>query len=79
MTMRTIAAAEFKAKCLQIMDDVRDRRESVTITKKGRAVAKLVPIDEAAREVFGCLIGILEIAGDITGPVAPASAWRGSS
>jgi prevent-host-death family protein len=77
MTMKTIAAAEFKAKCLQIMDDVRDRRESVTITKKGKPVARLVPADEG-RDVVGCLVGALEIAGDITSPVVAPSAWKGS-
>lgn len=40
---KTIAAAEFKAKCLAIIDRVHDRGESVTITKRGRVVARLVP------------------------------------
>jgi len=41
-----IAAAEFKAKCLGLIDRVRDRGESITITKRGRVVARLVPIEE---------------------------------
>jgi prevent-host-death family protein len=78
MTMRTIPAARFKARCLKIMDDVKARRESVLITKKGKPVARLVPVEDAATDVFGCLAGDLEIAGDITAPMVPASAWRGS-
>lgn len=42
-TKRTIAAAEFKARCLALIDEVRDRGEPVTITKRGRVVARLVP------------------------------------
>lgn len=39
----TIAAAEFKAKCLALIDRVRERGEPITITKRGRVVARLVP------------------------------------
>jgi prevent-host-death family protein len=38
-------ATEFKAKCLAVIDRVHSRRESVTITKHGRVVARLVPDD----------------------------------
>ncbi|HXH24619.1 MAG TPA: type II toxin-antitoxin system Phd/YefM family antitoxin [Vicinamibacterales bacterium] len=41
--MRTIAAAEFKARCLSLIDEVRERGEPVTLTKHGRVVARLVP------------------------------------
>ena len=76
--MRTIPAAKFKAGCLKIMDEVRAGREPVLITKKGKPVARLVPVDEPARDVFGCLAGELEITGDIVGPVTAPSAWKGS-
>jgi prevent-host-death family protein len=76
--MRTIPAARFKAGCLKIMDEVRAGREPVLITKKGKPVARLVPVDEPTRDVFGCLSGELEIAGDIVSPVIAPSAWKGS-
>jgi prevent-host-death family protein len=38
-------ATEFKAKCLAVIDRVHASRESVTITKRGRVVARLVPDD----------------------------------
>ena len=41
--MKTIAAAEFKAKCLALIDRVHDEGEPITITKRGRTVARLVP------------------------------------
>lgn len=42
MTMNSIAVGEFKAKCLQIMDEVAATGESIIVTKRGRPVAKLV-------------------------------------
>ncbi len=44
--MKTMAAGEFKAKCLQVMDEVRSTRTPVVITKRGKPVAKLVPADQ---------------------------------
>lgn len=44
--MKRMAAAEFKARCLTVMEKVRTTREPVLITKRGRPVAKLVPADE---------------------------------
>lgn len=73
--MRKIAAGEFKARCLKIMDEVHHRRESVLITKKGVPVAKLVPADAAPADVFGCLAGTAQIVGDIVSPVTDPSDW----
>lgn len=39
-----VGAAEFKARCLQIMDQVKETGAEVTITKHGHPVAKLVPV-----------------------------------
>ena len=74
--MKTIPAGEFKTHCLRIMDDVRKRRQPVLITKKGVAVAKLVPVEDAERDVFGCLEGVLQIVGDIEAPLVEPEAWE---
>jgi len=74
--MKTLAAAQFKAKCLKIMDDVQRTRESVLITKKGRAVAKLVPADSQPEDIFGCMKGEIEILGDIVAPAIPVEDWE---
>ncbi len=73
--MRTMPAGEFKARCLRVMEDVRKHRTPVVITKKGRPVAKLVPPDEAATDVFGCMVGTARIVGDVEAPVLPADTW----
>jgi prevent-host-death family protein len=42
MVMKTISAAAFTARCLPLMDDVKETREPVVIPKRGKPVAKLV-------------------------------------
>lgn len=74
--MKTMAAGQFKARCLKVMDEVRSTREPVTITKKGRPVAKLVPVDGQPHDIFGCLKGQIEIVGDIVSPVIPLEDWE---
>lgn len=68
-----IAATEFKAHCLSIMDRVARTREEVVITKHGKAVARLVPAREAPEAgIFGCLAGSVTKMGDIVSPVGEA-------
>jgi prevent-host-death family protein len=76
MTMKTIPAGEFKTHCLRIMDEVSKRRQPVLITKKGLAVAKLVPVEETERDIFGCLAGVIEIVGDIEAPLVEPGVWE---
>jgi prevent-host-death family protein len=76
MVMKKMSAAEFKARCLKVMDEVQATREAVLITKKGRPVAKLVPAQAPSNEPFGCLSGVVKIYGDIESPVAPLEAWE---
>ena len=50
MTMariREVPAGEFKSKCLALLDDVAATRQEIVVTKRGRAVARLVPIEKA--------------------------------
>lgn len=74
--MKTIAAGEFKARCLQVMEDVRTKRTPVLITKRGKPLAKLVPPDDQPRDVFGRLAGKIEILGDIVSPITPIEDWE---
>lgn len=58
--VRTIKAAEFKQTCLALMDDVAAKGETILITKRGKIVAKLAPVD-ARPQALGCLKDGLEI------------------
>lgn len=73
--MKKIAAGAFKAKCLAIMDEVQAKREPVLITKHGKAVAKLVPIEKEKDEIFGFLKGKGSIVGDIISPALTKEEW----
>ena len=73
--MKTIAAGAFKTQCLTLMDDVRKTREPLVITKRGKAVAKLVPAEDEKDEFLGRLEGIIRIVGDIESPVVPLEDW----
>jgi prevent-host-death family protein len=65
-----IPAGGFKARCLKLVDEVHTTRRPIVITKRGKPVARLVPMEEAAprREIFGCMNGTVTIRGDIVGP-----------
>ena len=67
--MRTIKASEFKAKCLQIMDEVAATGEPVVITKRGLPVAQLTPVRRRPDTLFGALEGSVTILGDIIAPI----------
>ncbi len=70
-----IAASEFKAKCLDLMDKLAARKLSrIVVTKHGRPVAVLSPPptpEEVAEGLFGCLKGRLDAPPDFdfTAPV----------
>jgi prevent-host-death family protein len=72
--MKTISAAEFKARCLTLMDDVSSTRETIMITKRGKPVAKLVPAGKEQQEFIGRLKGVIEIVGELDAD--PPEAWE---
>ena len=54
----TLAAAEFKATCLELMDRVRETGVEYVVTKHGKPVAKLVPyVEPKPRKVVGSMKG----------------------
>jgi prevent-host-death family protein len=64
----TIGAGEFKAKCLQLIDEVAQRHEEVIITKRGRPLAKLVPVEQNT-DLFGAMAGSVSEEGDLLSPI----------
>ena len=77
MKTKTIPAGTFKARCLAIMDEVASKRESVVITKRGKPVAKLVPVEKEKDDIFGFFNGkgTIEIKGDIVSPILSPEEW----
>jgi prevent-host-death family protein len=75
--MAKVGATEFKAKCLELMDRVHARRETFVITKRGKPVAKLVPLERPRTAgLFGCMASRATITGDITAPAIAAESWE---
>ena len=68
MDSSSIPAGEFKAKCLQLLDAVASSGAALTITKRGRPVARLVPMP-AASPLFGAMRGSVTSPGDIVAPI----------
>ena len=63
--MKEISAAAFKAQCLMLMEDVRSTKRPLMITKRGKPVAKLVPIEEPKDDFIGRLKGVFEVVDDL--------------
>jgi prevent-host-death family protein len=64
-----IAAGQFKAECLKLMDRVSESHEEIIISKRGKPVAKLVPIEkEPVRSIFGYSKNSVKIEKDIIQP-----------
>jgi prevent-host-death family protein len=62
MTPKTIGAAQFKQQCLALLDSVGP--EGIVITKHGKPVAKLIPVETESRDLLEALRGKLRIKGD---------------
>ena len=67
--VRTIKASEFKAKCLQLMDEVAASGQEIVITKKGKPVSRLMPYREERKLVFGEDRHLIRTYADIVEPM----------
>lgn len=75
--MKTIKISDFKARCLALIEDVERSGQGLTILKRGRPVAQVVPVlPREERYPQDTLAGTVEILGDVLSPVLPASAWE---
>lgn len=63
MTMKVIPAGKFKEQCLALLDDVDP--EGIVITKRGKPVARLLPIERAGKPLIGRLQGKIRVKGDV--------------
>lgn len=62
----TMPAGEFKAKCLKVLDQVARTREVIVVTKRGKPVAKVVPLEGPDGS---SLKGSVTVIGDIVTPI----------
>ena len=74
--MKRMQASAFKTRCLTVMDDVQATGEPVIVTKRGKPVVKVVPVESEKSDLFGFMAGKFKIVGDIEGPVVPLKHWK---
>ena len=73
--MKTMAASSLKSKCLAVMDEVHAKCETVIITKHGKPVAKLVPVNAEKDKIYDFLAGKGTLVGDIIAPAVSPEEW----
>ena len=79
MPAKTVPAARFKAECLRLIDQMTRDREPVTITKRGRPVATLRPVEtERPASIIGALRGSVLRYEDPFAPSTEPSDWNAS-
>jgi prevent-host-death family protein len=66
---RKVGAAEFKARCLELMDEVEHLGTEIVITKHRKPVARLVPAHSRGARFCGSLKGMIVSEGDIVSPI----------
>ena len=74
--MKQMRASVFKARCLSVMNDVQATGEPVIVTKRGKPVVKVVPVESEKDDIFGFMAGQGRIVGDIESPVVPLKDWK---
>jgi prevent-host-death family protein len=57
--MRTIPAGRFKATCLRLLDEVAETGETIVVTKRGKPVARIEPI-EAPPPLEGSVVYLVD-------------------
>jgi prevent-host-death family protein len=80
---RKIAAGEFKARCLRILDEVREEGVEYIVTKRGKQVARVSSLTAGKKKAgppriprgYGSMRGTGLILGDIVSPVADPDDW----
>lgn len=61
--MKKVAAAKFKEQCLSILDHLGP--DGIVVTKHGKPVAKVLPMERTAADLIGSLRGRMRVKGDI--------------
>ena len=67
--MQTIKASEFKAKCLALMDQVKETGDEIVITKNGKPVSILTAYKNVPKTLFGLHVGKVTSHDDLVAPV----------
>jgi prevent-host-death family protein len=61
--MKSLNASEFRKQCLSLLDKL--PAEGVLITRRGKPIARVVPVRKNNADMIGSMAGMFEIRGDI--------------
>jgi prevent-host-death family protein len=75
-SMQEVAISEFKAKCLSLLEEVSKTRTPLRVTRRGKAIADVVPASSETEERswIGSMSDSIDIVGDIISPVIDVDA-----
>jgi len=74
--IREIAISKFKARCLSLLEEVSKTRTPLRVTRRGKAIADVIPTTSEAEERswIGSMSDSIDIVGDIVSPVIDVEA-----
>jgi prevent-host-death family protein len=75
MSKRIMTAARFRAECLQVLDTVASARTEVLVTKRGKPVARIVPVEEPPATRFGALRRVTTIVDASDDLLSAGDGW----
>ena len=74
LVMKEIPVSELKTNISAVIEDVRKTRKPVRVTRRGRPIAEIVPVNGEKKSWLGSMQGRAEVLGDIVGPIGPINA-----
>jgi prevent-host-death family protein len=76
--MKEVAISVFKAKCLDLLQQVQKTRKPIRVTRFGKPVAEIIPPSPQAgpADWIGSMKDTMKIVGDIVSPANDESDWE---
>ena len=78
--MKSVKISEFKAKCLRILDEVATKGEPLLITRRGKPIARVLPVHDGGGDAWiGSLEGTAMARDDLIEPALDPEEWEALS
>ncbi len=76
--IEVMAISKFKATCLAVLERVRRTGRPILVTRRGEAIAEVIPPRPPVRESgwLGSMATMAAVTDDIVDPVVPAAEWE---
>ena len=72
--MKSLNVSQFRTQCLALLNQL--PAEGIVVTKRGKPIARLVPVRDNNADLIGSLAGAFEIQGDI---MSTGEKWEAQS